>query len=42
MMFPLAGKKVRDPVMQLLDKVKCRDATNTASHRTPASGSPPT
>ncbi|MET0525118.1 MAG: phospholipase D-like domain-containing protein [Nocardioides sp.] len=34
MMFPLAGKKVRDPVMQLLNKVKCKNATNTPSHRT--------
>ncbi len=34
MMFPLAGKKARDPVMNLLDKVKCRGATNTPSHRT--------
>lgn len=31
--FPL-GKNVVDPVMQLLNKVKCRGATNTASHRT--------
>jgi hypothetical protein len=34
MMFPLAGRKVRDPVMQLLNKVHCRNAANTASHRT--------
>jgi hypothetical protein len=34
MMFPLAGKHVHDPVMQLLNKVKCRDAANTSSHRT--------
>ncbi len=33
MMFPLAAKK-RDPVMSLLNKIKCWDATNTASHRT--------
>lgn len=32
-MFPLAGHK-HDPVMQLLNKVKCMGATNTASHRT--------
>ena len=34
MMFPLTGKAVRDPVMQLLNKVQCRGATNTASGRT--------
>jgi len=32
-MFPLAGQK-HDPVMQLLNKVNCMGATNTASHRT--------
>jgi hypothetical protein len=32
MMFPLVH--ARDPVMQLLNKVKCHRATNTASHRT--------
>lgn len=32
MMFPIAGGK--DPVMTLLDKVRCRRATNTPSHRT--------
>lgn len=39
MMFPLAGKnkhgrKPADPVMQLLNKVKCKGATNTSNHRT--------
>jgi len=32
MMFPLA--RAKDPVLNLLDKVSCRGATNTASHRT--------
>ena len=32
MMFPMAAK--HDPVMNLLNQVKCRNATNTASHRT--------
>jgi hypothetical protein len=34
LMFPLAGKKVHDPVRNLLNKVRCTRATNTASHRT--------
>ena len=39
MMFPLAGrtkagKKPQDPVMDLLDQVRCRRARNTANHRT--------
>jgi hypothetical protein len=34
MMFPLAGKGAQDPVRQLLDKIRCRNATNTKSHRT--------
>ncbi|WP_224121661.1 phospholipase D-like domain-containing protein [Nocardioides mangrovi] len=38
-MFPLAGKTrkgktPKDPVMQLLNQVTCRRATNTANHRT--------
>ena len=32
MLFPLVGAK--DPVLNLLDKVSCRGATNTPSHRT--------
>ncbi len=34
MMFPLIGKGASDPVMGLLNKVRCKGATNTASHRT--------
>ena len=34
MMFPLAGRGAHDPVLQLLNKVRCRNATNTSSHRT--------
>ena len=33
-MFPATGRKTADPVMKLLNKVKCRGATNTASKRT--------
>jgi PLD-like domain len=33
MMFPM-GKTSNDPVMNLLDQVRCRNATNTASHHT--------
>ena len=32
--FPLYGKGAHDPVMGLLNKVRCKGATNTASHRT--------
>ena len=32
--FPNRGKRVPDPVMQMLNRVSCRGATNTASHRT--------
>jgi len=34
MMFPNTGKRVADPVMQMLNRVKCRGATNTKSGRT--------
>ena len=34
MMFPNTGKKVPDPVMQTLNRVRCQGATNTASNRT--------
>ncbi|VXB12531.1 conserved exported hypothetical protein [Nocardioides sp. AX2bis] len=34
MMFPNTGKNVPDPVMQTLNRVKCKGATNTASNRT--------
>jgi hypothetical protein len=34
MMFPIVGKGARDPVLKLLNKVRCKNATNTASHRT--------
>jgi len=34
MMFPNTGKNSPDPVMQMLNKVRCRGASNTASHRT--------
>lgn len=33
-MFPATGRKTKDPVMALLDKVTCAKATNTASKRT--------
>ena len=33
-MFPNTGARTTDPVMDLLNKVKCRGATNTASRRT--------
>lgn len=33
-MFPLAGKGARDPVMTMLNKVKCLGATNTPNGRT--------
>ena len=33
-MFPMTGRGAHDPVMGLLNKVKCSGATNTASHRT--------
>jgi hypothetical protein len=33
-MYPLAGRRAVDPVMNLLNKVRCTGATNTASHRT--------
>jgi hypothetical protein len=32
--YPIAGKGAHDPVMGLLDQVRCRHATNTPSHRT--------
>jgi hypothetical protein len=34
MMFPNTGRRVADPVMQMLNRVKCQGATNTASGRT--------
>jgi hypothetical protein len=34
MHFPNIGKKAPDPVMQMLKRVRCQDATNTASGRT--------
>ena len=32
--FPIRGRRAVDPVMQMLNRVSCRGATNTASHRT--------
>lgn len=32
--FPIRGKKAIDPVMQMLNRVRCRGATNTANGRT--------
>ena len=33
-MFPNTGRNVRDPVMQMLNRVRCRGAANTKSGRT--------
>ncbi len=34
LMFPNTGRNVKDPVMQMLNRVRCQGATNTASNRT--------
>ena len=34
LMFPNTGRRVADPVMQMLNRVRCQGATNTASGRT--------